>query len=185
VGIGVFLDVEVLLEVGRCLWLFFGDPMSAVRDDRVFDVVGDTPDHLADSGAEGGFAAEGQDRHLKFALGKEFPVVSRVLAERQELGEARSHRAGLRVERRVVLAFGFVEPFRDDGERVPEAVEIDAFAAGDQALHVVTTEAEVPHGRLLQDLLPGSDAGQRRVDGHPTAHAFEGNMAPTARRPEG
>jgi len=106
VGIGVFLDVEVLLEVGRCLWLFFGDPMSAVRDDRVFDVVGDTPDHLADSGAEG-------------------------------------------------------------------------------ALHVVTTEAEVPHGRLLQDLLPGSDAGQRRVDGHPTAHAFEGNMAPTARRPEG
>jgi hypothetical protein len=37
---------------------------------------------------------------------------------------------------------------------------IDALAAGDQALHVLTTEAKVPHGRILHDLLPESDAGQ-------------------------
>src|SRR5580704_11858158 len=135
--------------------LFFRDPVPAIRDDHIFDVIGDTPHHRADHRAECSFATQGQDRHLKLALRKERLVVSRILAKRQELGKARSHCAGLRIERRIMLALRFIKPPRVPGKFVPEAVEIDAFAAGDQALHVLTTEAKVPHGRILFDLIPG------------------------------
>ncbi len=69
-------------------------------------------------------------------------------------------------------ALGFIKPLRVPGKFVPEAIEIDALAAGDQALHVRTTEAKVPHGRILCDLIPGPDAGQRRVDHPPSAHTL-------------
>src|SRR3954468_6696398 len=71
-----------------------------------------------------------------------------------------------------MLALRFIKPLLVPGKFVPEAVEIDALPAGDQALHVLTTEAKVPHGRILCDLIPGSDAGQRRIDRHPSAHAL-------------
>ena len=51
--------------------LFFRDPVPAIRDGHIFDVIGDTPDHRADQWAECSFATEGQDRHLKLALRKE------------------------------------------------------------------------------------------------------------------
>src|SRR5262249_53691849 len=51
---------------------------------------------------------------------------------------------------------------------VPEAIEIDALAPGDQALHVRAAKAEMPQQRILQDLLPGSDPWQRRIDQHET-----------------
>src|SRR6266404_6947661 len=95
---------EVDDQVCRRLGLLFRDPVPAIRDDRVFGVIGDTPYHLTDPGAECRFATEGQDRHLKLALCKERPVIGRILAERQELGKARSHCAGLRIERRIMLA---------------------------------------------------------------------------------
>src|SRR2546421_6946500 len=171
---------EVDDQVCRRLRLLFRDPVPAVRDDRIFDVIGDTPYHLTDPRAECSFATEGQDRHLKLALREERPVVGRILAERQELGKAGSHCAGLRIERRIMLALCFIEALRVHGKLVPEAVEIDALAAGDQALHVLTTEAKVPHGRILGDLIPGSDAGQRRIDRHPSAHAL-GWVAATAK----
>src|SRR3954464_15644714 len=78
--------------------LFFRDPVPAIRDDHIFDVIGDTPHYRADHGAECSFATQSQDRHLKLALGKEGPVVDRILAERQELGKTRAHCAGLRIE---------------------------------------------------------------------------------------
>src|SRR6266403_4965014 len=142
---------EVDDQVCRRLRLLFRDPVPAIRDDHIFDVVGDTPHNRADHRAECSFATEGQDRHLKLALRKERPVVGRILAERQELGKARSHCAGLRIERRIMLALRLVKPLRVPGKFVPEAVEINALAAGDEALHVLTTEAKVPHGRILCD----------------------------------
>src|SRR6202048_2224902 len=124
--------------------LFFRDPVPAIRDDHIFDVIGDTPHHRAHHRAECSFASQGQDRYLKLALRKEPPVVGRILAERQELGKARSHCAGLRIERRIMLALRFIKPLLVPGKFVPEAVEIDALAAGDQALHVLTNEAKLP-----------------------------------------
>jgi hypothetical protein len=61
------------------------------------------------------------------------------------------------------------QPLRVPGKFVPEAVEIDALAAGDQPLHALTTEAKLPHGGILCDLIPGFDAAQRRIDRHPSA----------------
>src|SRR4030088_3254837 len=71
-----------------------------------------------------------------------------------------------------MLALRFIKPLLVPGKFVPEAVEIDALAAGDQALHVLTTEAKVPHGRILCDLIPGADAGQRRMDLNPSTRAL-------------
>src|SRR5258708_20803686 len=56
---------EVDDQVCRRLRLLFRDPVPAIRDDRIFDVIGDTPHHRADHRAECRFATEGQDRHLK------------------------------------------------------------------------------------------------------------------------
>ena len=120
---------EVNDKLCRCARLLFRDPVPAVRDDRIFDVIGDTPNHRADHGAECSFATKGQDRHLKLALRKERPVVGRILPERQELGKARSHCAGLRIERSIMLALRFIKPLPVAGKFVPEAVEIDALAA--------------------------------------------------------
>src|SRR4029077_3945014 len=70
-----------------------------------------------------------------------------------------------------MLALRFIKPLWVPGKFVPEAVEIDALAASDQALHIPTTEVKVPHGRILRNLIPWSDAGQRRIDRHPSADA--------------
>jgi hypothetical protein len=45
-----------------------------------------------------------------------------------------------------MLALRFIKPLTVPRKLVPEAVEVDALAAGDQALHVLTTEAKLPHG---------------------------------------
>src|SRR5438445_60542 len=97
-------------QICRRLGLLFRDPVPAIRDDHVFDVIGDAPHHRADHRAECSFTAEAQDRHPKPALCKKRSVVSRILAEGQELGEARSHCAGLRIERRIMPAFRFIKP---------------------------------------------------------------------------
>src|SRR3954464_402857 len=109
----------------RRVRLFFRDPVPAIRDDYIFDVIRDTPHYRADHRAERSFATQSQDRHLKLALRKEYPVVGRILAERQELGKARSHCAGLRIERRIMLTLRFIKPLLVPREFVPEAVKID------------------------------------------------------------
>ena len=79
------------------------------------------------------------------------------------------HGARQGVQLRVVLARGLAEPRRGRGELVPEAIEIDALAARDQPLHVGPAEAEMPEQRVLENLFPRADAGNRRVDQHEAA----------------
>jgi hypothetical protein len=76
---------EVDDQVCRRLGLLFRDPVAAIRDDHVFDVIGNTPDHSADQRAERSFATKSQDRHLKLALRTERPVVGRIVPKREEL----------------------------------------------------------------------------------------------------
>ena len=54
--------------------LFSRNPVTAIQDERIFDVLRDTPHHRADHEAECSFATEGQDRHLKLALREERPA---------------------------------------------------------------------------------------------------------------
>ena len=123
--------------------------------------------------AEGFFAADGQHRHGELALlGKEGLVVERILIEGGELREAGMHGAGQGIEFGVMLARGLGEGRGRGGKLVPEAVEIDALAPGDQPLHVRSAKAEVPQQRVLQDFLPRADAGQRRVDEDEARHTL-------------
>ena len=114
--------------------------------------------------------------------GQERAVVDRVLVEGRELREAGMHRAGQRVELRVVPPRRFAEAIGRGRELVPEAVEVDALAAGDEPLHVGPAEAEVPEQRVLQDLFPRPDAGHRRVDQHQPPHPL-GIAAPRTGTP--
>ena len=56
------------------------------------------------------------------------------------------------------------EAARRRGELVPEAIEIDALAAGDEALHVRPTESKVPQQRILENLVPGAHPRQGSID---------------------
>jgi len=98
-------------QICRRLGLLFRDPVAAIRDDHVFDVIGDAPHHRADHRAECSFTAEAQDRHLKLAPCKKRSVVSRILAERQEHGRSPlALRRVVRIERRIMPAFRFIKP---------------------------------------------------------------------------
>jgi hypothetical protein len=68
------------------------------------------------------------------------------------------------IERRIVLALCLVEALGMERELVPEPVEINTLTARDQAFHIRAAEAEVPHARILNDLLPGLYSWKRRVD---------------------
>ena len=95
--------------------------------------------------------------------------------------DARSHCAGLCIQRRIMLALRFIKPLLVPGKFVPEAVEIDALSAGDQALHVLTTEAKVPHGRILcgrcslYSLLNLAAPGRPRLS--PRSRRYAGDVA--------
>src|SRR4051812_29512562 len=102
-------------------------------------------------------AAERQDRHLELAAREEGPVVDRVLIEGMELLEAGMHRAGPGIERGIMAPRRLGEPRRIGRKFIPEAIEIDAFAPGDQPLHVRPAEAEMPEQGILQYLLPRPD----------------------------
>jgi hypothetical protein len=91
-------------------------------------------------------------------------LVDRVLVERPELLEPGVHRAGARIQSRVMLARGFGEFLRVRRELVPDPVEVDALAALYQAFLIRPPEGEVPEGVAPGDLLPGPDAWERRVD---------------------
>src|SRR5471032_1589540 len=117
-------------QVCRRLGLLFRDPVPALWNDHFLNVFSRTSNHLTDHRAEGDIASQRQDGHLQFAFSKERPVVHRILAERQELGKTRSHRTGLRVELRIVLALFFVKPRRIKGKLVPEPVEVNSLTAG-------------------------------------------------------
>jgi hypothetical protein len=48
--------------------------------------------------------------------------------------------------------------------------EIDAFSPGDQALHIGTAEAKLPHAGILNDLLPRPYTGKRSVNWHEASY---------------
>ena len=48
------------------------------------------------------------------------------------------------------------------GEVIPDAIEVDALAAGYEALGVRAVEVEVPERGRDDDLVPRADAGDRR-----------------------
>ncbi len=97
-------------------------------------------------------------------------VVDRVPVEGGELAEAGPHAALRGVESGVVLTRGLGKMRGVGGELVPEAVEVDALAARDEALHVGAAEPEMPEQRVFQDLVPGPDTRHRRVHQHQLRH---------------
>src|SRR5262249_54205819 len=74
------------------------------------------------------------------------------------------HGARHGVQTRVMISSVFAEPAGRGRELVPETVEINAFAPGDEALHVRTAEAKMPEQRVFEGFFPWSDARQRRVN---------------------
>src|SRR5580765_5067560 len=73
------------------------------------------------------------------------------------------HRAGSRVDPGVMATGRFVDLRRVARELVPETVEVDALAAGDQTLGVRAAEVEVPQRGQAHNLIPRRDAGHRRI----------------------
>src|SRR5262245_2285168 len=71
-----------------------------------------------------------------------------------------------------MLSRGFAEPARVRRKLVPEAIEIDTLAPGDQALHVGAAKAEMPQQWVLEKLLPGPDPRQWRIDQHESLDPF-------------
>ena len=63
-----------------------------------------------------------------------------------------------------MLSRSFVEMLRISRELIPEAVEIDALATGDEPLHVRPAKAEVPQQRVLENLFPWPDSGHGRIN---------------------
>src|SRR5215472_18684098 len=82
------------------------------------------------SRAEGLLATYGQDGHGQLRLLEDF-VVFRILRKCSELREAGTHASGLRVSCGEEVSRGLVGLAGITGEIVPDAVEIDAFAARD------------------------------------------------------
>src|SRR5206468_11087968 len=117
------------------LRIFLHDPMTRVRYDPFLNVLrGEAHDrrHLR---AEGFLPADRIDRHLQLAtLGEEGLVVDRILIKSGELREARMHGARHGIELGIMLTRFFAEAAAVGRELVPEAVEINALAPGDEAL---------------------------------------------------
>ncbi len=90
-------------------------------------------------------------------------VVCGVLGKGLEVLEAGVHGPGLGVLGGVKGAGGFVGLPGVAGEVVPDAVEVDALAAGDEAVLVRALEREVPEAMVLDDVVPRGNAGDGSV----------------------
>jgi hypothetical protein len=87
-----------------------------------------------------------------------------VLIESGELHETRMHCTRHRIQFRIMGAGRFAESVGVGRKLVPEAIEIDAFPAGHQPLHVWAAEAKMPEQGVFKDLVPWPDPGQRCVN---------------------
>src|SRR5262245_30046215 len=151
----------------RRRWLLLHQPMTGIGNDRFGHIVGGEAHDERLHRTERPLAAYREHRHRESgAAREEGAIVDGVLIERGELREARMHRAGLRIELRVVAARPFAELPWVRRELVPEPIEVDPLASRDEALHVGTAEAKVPQERILEHLLPWPDAGDGRVHDH-------------------
>src|SRR5204863_3613133 len=127
------------------LRVFLHDPMTRIRYDPFLNVFRGEAHDRRHRRAEGLLPAYRIDRHLQLAaLGEEGLVVDRILIKSGELREARMHGARQSIELGIMFARFFAEAAAVGGEFVPEAVEIDALAPGDEALHIGSAEAEMP-----------------------------------------
>ena len=145
--------------------------MSRPRHHRFLHVIGGVAHHDCHVGAERFFAADGQHRHGQPGGAGDAVVGDVVFGDGGELGEGGAHGAGLGVQSGVVAAGGFVDFSGGGGEFVSEAVEVDALAAGHQALGVLAAEIEVPQLWAEDDLVPRGDAGHRSVHHHQAVDA--------------
>jgi len=104
----------------------------------------------------------------QLSFGGERPVVGRILRESCELVECRVHSAGARIE---LGDSGAASPHRSpgiEGELIPEPVEVDAFAALDQAFDIGPAEIEVHKAGLCMNLVPGTDCQARARRSRPS-----------------
>jgi hypothetical protein len=79
----------------------------------------------------------------------------------------------------------FIDRLRIGREFVPEAVEVNALAALDQALDIGPAEVEVPQRRAPHVFIPRTDAWKRSIHGDPSVDAIrvlgsEGVAGPVA-----
>src|SRR5262245_12568211 len=63
-----------------------------------------------------------------------------------------------------MAACSLAEALRRCRELIPEAIEIDAFATLHEPFHIGTAKSKMPKQGVLEDFIPGADAGQRRID---------------------
>src|SRR5262245_15534761 len=148
----------------RGIRILFHDPVPTIRDHAFLDVTGGKAHHLGHSLSEGFLATQSEYRHGEFTFGKKVLVVDGILVKCGKLHEPGMHSALHGVPTRITIASVFAEPAGRGRELVPETVEINAFAAGDEALHVRTAKAKMPEQRVFEDFFPWSDTGQRRVN---------------------
>jgi hypothetical protein len=84
--------------------LFFHYPMARIVDDAASHIARDEAQVIGQLSPEGVVGIKRQDRDGKLSLGREFPVVDRVLRERRELIEGRMNCPGTRVELGIMPA---------------------------------------------------------------------------------
>src|SRR5262249_32663254 len=135
----------------------------AIREHAFLDVSSGKAHHLGHSLSEGFLATQSEHRHGEFTFGKKVLVVDGILVKCGKLHGPGMHAALHGVQTRIMIASVF-EPAGRGRELVPETVEINAFAAGDEALHVRTAKAKMPEQRVFEDFFPWSDIAQRRVN---------------------
>src|SRR5262245_7995860 len=124
----------------RGIRILFHDPVPAIRDHAFLDVTRGKADHLGHSLSEGFLATQSERRHGEFTFGKKV----------RKLHEPRMHGALHGVQTRIMIASVFAEPAGRGRKLVPEMVEINAFAAGDEALHVQTAKAKMQSNGFLR-----------------------------------
>jgi len=147
-------------QVCRRLGLLFRDPVPAIRDDHIFDVIGDTPHHVPIIGPNDSF------RHRRPRPASEAcPAQERPVSPQSWLNAKnwRSPLALRRVAHRAPHNARAVDSSNRFGSRIVRSRSgRDRCARGRRpGAPCPDHRAKVPHGRILCDLIPGPDTGQR------------------------
>src|ERR1700720_4633570 len=70
-----------------------------------------------------------------------------------------------------MIASLFVDAGWSCGQLVVKAIEQDALASGNEALHVRSPEVEVPDFWIFQLIIPVANSGKRRIHDDPSRHS--------------
>ena len=154
---GMSLDIDKFDNGGSCLLtLFFHDPVARVGNDATCYVSRHKTRVFGHLCPERMICAERQHRHGQLAVGRECLVVDGILSKGRKLVESRMHRAGARIEFRVVAPRRLIDRFGIGGELVPEPIKVDTLAAFDQPLGIRSAEIEMPQSGAAKDFVPGA-----------------------------